>query len=233
VGGGLMVFNRRASVTLEFTQFIENDATIGGALAQERSGSSSLTSCGFFGNKVTSNGGAVHSSDSAPLFFSFCEFRNCTCSGSLSRGGTMSLDSGRVTVANTTIQGGVAGYGGGVYTTDTIMSLEDSVVSECRALRQGGAIEVTSFSELDIRHSEILASDALQSGGGIFASATCTVTAFDSKFENLTSLANGGVVYLEYMSMFTSESCTFRFNSAGNIVLICLFAHRMTVSSMP
>ena len=74
---------------------------------------------------------------------------------------------------------------------------------------------MTSFSRLFTRHVVLKSCSALQSGGGVFASATCTVDTFDTKFENLTSHANGGALYLEYNSILTTKSSTFEFNSAG------------------
>lgn len=214
-GGGLMVFKHFASVDLQFTRFVLNSAVVGGAIMQDRAGTSRLTSCYFFSNSVTSSGGAVQNTFSAHLVISFCDFVNCTSTDELSRGGTLAAEEGRVTVTNSSIRGGVAGYGGGVFTSGTVLNLERSEIKDCHARRQGGAIEVSSFSELNIRQSQLTISTASQSGGGIFASATCIVTTLDSKFENLTSEANGGALYLEHNSKFSSEASTFRFNRAG------------------
>lgn len=214
-GGGLMVMNRRALVDIHLSKFVSNSAVVGGAVSQDRAGSSSFTSCDFISNSVLSTGGAVYSTLSGQVILSFCDFWNSTCTGDLSFGGSLALDQGRVSITNSSIRDSSAGHGGGVYTSDTNMYLENTDLSECRAYLQGGAIEVTSSSNLDIRHTEILSSSAGQSGGGIFASSTCTVSTFDTKFENLTSEANGGALYLEYNSKLESEASIFRFNSAG------------------
>ena len=217
LGGGLMVFSHRAAVVLEFTRFTSNSANVGGAVALQNSASSSFTSCEFFGNSATSSAGAVYSTRSLPVVFSFCNFQNCTCSEDLCEGGTLALHDGRATLTSSTIRGGKAGFGGGIFTTKVRVLLDNTEMTNCQAGRQGGAVEVTSFSEIDISHSEVTNCSAGQSGGGIFASATCTVATIDSKFENLTSLANGGVMYLEYNSKCTSYSSTFRFNRAGKL----------------
>ena len=93
-GGGLMVLSRRTMVEINSSSFVLNHALVGGAVAQERAGSSTYTSCIFFGNSVTSSGGAMHSMSSGQLIFSQCTFYNCSATGELSFGGTLTVDEG-------------------------------------------------------------------------------------------------------------------------------------------
>ena len=214
-GGGVLVYHRRAQVTLEYTKFILNHAQVsGGALAQEHCGSSTISSCEFNDNTAVTGGGAIFSLQSGPLTVSVCHFTNNTCSSALSRGGTVLLDQGRLTLSNDTIEHGLAGYGGCIYTTEAVLTISTGRMMNCEAWQQGGGIEVTSSTELKLEQFEI--SDCIaKSGGGIFASALCSIELSDCVFKNLNVNANGGAIYLEYTSTIVSTNSTFQYNTGG------------------
>jgi hypothetical protein len=214
-GGGLMVLNRRSVVVLDSSQFVRNVAGFGGAVAEENSNGTVVTDCKFYGNSAVTTGGAVHSFHNPLVLLSSCKFVNNTCTSDLSQGGTLYLREGKLSIYDSFISGGNAGFGGGVYTEGVEVNIERSVLSGCTALRQGGAIEVTSFSSLSFKLSTILRCVAGQSGGGIYVSSSSTVDVMKSRFENLNSGASGGVIYLEYRSKLTSASSTYLYNMAG------------------
>jgi hypothetical protein len=222
-GGALMVNNHRSKVTLLFSKFVGNRAVEGGAIAEEDSGGSIVTSCEFYDNSAWSSGGAVFAVRSALLLFDSCTFVNSSCFSAMSRGGAVALIDGRAGMKNCSITGGTAAFGGAIFAEDIVMTIDNSQINNCVARRQGGAIDLTALSRLDIRDSDIAHNKASQSGGGIFASASCKISAFNSNFNNLESEANGGAAYLEHSCEFAFDDCTFQFNRAGLACITCLF----------
>ncbi len=136
------------------------DNTSGGAFII-RGGSTALVDCVVTGNVADRNGGAVYMTDGTFFAVNSLFYENAA-SSSRGYGGAFCITGGQAYIYNCTITDNTAGVYGGVFASDGLVVLANSIVA-----RNGGAQNVDVYAtNLDAHANLIGAMDAWKSVGG-------------------------------------------------------------------
>lgn len=136
-GGALVAVN--STVTIRECSFVNKSARNGGAISATHGTKLMVLSSMFFDN-VAECGGAI-SVEQSNATLEGCILHNNTAQRNVGNGGAIFIN-GRSTVAiiNTSISNNTAVSGGGLYTCDCQVFIEDSVISNNHAVNFGGAL---------------------------------------------------------------------------------------------
>ena len=168
------------------------DAGGGGSLSQ----SCRFVDCSFVDNMANGSGGAVviYNTEVALI-----EFQNCTISNndSLSDGGGLYISDSRVSIENSAVTGCTAESGGGLFVTDgnptQLLELTNSIISGNTANSGGGMACGSAGTYLG---GEFSGNTALYGAGVWVDSHLATLTG--ATVRDNSALANGGGVYVAY-----------------------------------
>ncbi|MBT8097390.1 MAG: S-layer homology domain-containing protein [Gammaproteobacteria bacterium] len=111
-------------------------------------------------------------------------------------GGGIGIESGIVTISNSTISGNSAFAGGGILNLSDDFTLVDSIISDNSATAYGGGIANNAGAILTMSRTSIRGNSAgqFQNGGGIYNFPMAFVYATDSELSNNDASA-GGAIY--------------------------------------
>jgi len=209
-GGGL--FNS-GSLTVDDSKFDANRASRGGG-ALGNTGHIDLLNSGFADNSAQSTGGAV--SDSGSGSISGCTFSSNSAG---SWGGGISVNSGALTIINTSIDDNTSGYWGGglVVKHGAALTADNASLDGNYANAFGGGIEIMGTAT--ITNSTFTSDVAYHNGGGIANNGSLTATgdvflSDDAQNNDGGGYAGGGYGNLGGGSAVIAD-CTFSKDSAG------------------
>jgi len=166
VGGAIGA--SESDVTISGSSFNRNEGLNGGALSL-RDNVVSLNQCTFSANQSTQIGGAIIAFNSeVTIDESTFSGNEGIAGGAIIHKGTSNL----MTIIDTTFSGNVATlFEGGAISNRAVMHLDGCTFSGNVAPQQGGAIENTYASDMEILNSTFSANVALNGSGGIFNEA--------------------------------------------------------------
>ena len=156
---------------------LDQNADRGGAIRFEGGAHGAIANCWFIGNSAPTGGVPFHRLGSGGAIFSDgnltidnCRFENNTASGF---GGALNVNTGTVTVRNSTFDGNSAGFGGAIRMTNGV-TVESStfvgnIADNGAGHGQGGAIESWG-GNLTLTNVTVSGNSAVSGGGGIFSS---------------------------------------------------------------
>jgi len=192
---------------------ISNNATTGklgkGGRIYTDTGAITLVGTTISGNTLGGEGGGVYVDYGATIINSIISSNRAT-GGGLGDGGGIDVDSGFLTLINSTISGNTAGKeGGGVY-SDEAITLISSTVSGNTAGEKGGGL-YSDDNTFVLINSTVSGNEASSEGGGVYSDDALT-------FINSTAWGNragqkGGGVYVDNGSAVLTSSIL-----AGNTV---------------
>ncbi|WP_407380375.1 Ig-like domain repeat protein [Methanobrevibacter sp.] len=223
------VFNilKGNTVVLNNINFINGNATYGGAIFADEGSDVDINSCIFshnsaeeggavklsdgnmanctFTNNVAYHGGAIFADEGSDVDINSCIFSH----NSAEEGGAVKLSDGNV--ANCTFTNNVAYQGGAVHFSyyKFLGGVENCIFINNSASNRGGAIYKNS-GELKVNNSDFVNNYASEEGGAIFSDNN--VDSNNSNFVNNSASKSGGAIFMGYGSV---ENCNFTDNNAS------------------
>ena len=182
-GGALYVSGPGASVTITGGDVSRNSSReYGAAVAIEAGATLTVDGADFTDNllKVRAQGGGAISSRNAVLVVQNATFRGNNAY--LEPGGAAYVTGGTARFVRTTMEGGRAFYGGGIYAVSTEIEISECLIAGNLARNGGGLILYSSAGRVE--NTTIYGNTAVNTGGGVRASAS-SVT-----FEAVTIASN-------------------------------------------
>ncbi|MFA7486182.1 MAG: right-handed parallel beta-helix repeat-containing protein, partial [Phycisphaerae bacterium] len=149
---------------------------------------------------------------------------DCTISGNESPvgGGMAVADIDNINIIRGIISNNTAGYGGGIVNINSVLDINDCIISSNTASTStGGGIHCTS-SSLNMRNSVLEENIAAISGGGIFIQGVNSPTA-EQKLTNCLIIGNqafksGGGIASRDEAVVTVKNCTVVENTVSNTI---------------
>lgn len=103
--------------------------------------------------------------------------------------------SGNLTLQETTVSGGKADAGGGIYSRG-VLTLNDSIITGNSADRRGGGINNVNSSSVSVNDSMITGNFARDEGGGVGSGSSAAITTLsDSTITGNSAGIRGGGVF--------------------------------------
>ena len=201
LGGGIVV-QSQANFTAENCEFYDNmvETGAGGVYVSTRT-NATLIGCKFYNNKSKVTAGAVTAANFAEVEIIDCEFYD---NAAATLGGAVYANPvSVVTIKNSTFKNCTAGERGGAITCRGSMFLIDSVIENCQAQGEGGAVYTDTNTAggsgvmrgLVVEGSQIRNNTAGGVGGAFYISRGCRLELYDSKITGNSSLAEGGAIW--------------------------------------
>ncbi|MEM7505907.1 MAG: VCBS domain-containing protein [Pseudomonadota bacterium] len=161
-GGGLHV-GSAADVTVLNSSFDNNNAALGGAIANE--GTLRIERSEFFSNGATLAGGAIDSSGTLSIVDSLIRDNSADSGGSTDAGGGINTD-GTTIIANTLISNNTGSLGGGIFQSGGDLTLLGTTLHGNNGLL-GGGLNLRD-GDLQVISSTITGNQATLGGGGLY-----------------------------------------------------------------
>ncbi len=221
-GGGMVVRNGAAPLlrNCAIRNCTVQDAgqTSGGGGIVVFDSDPTLEDCIIENNSAVSGAG-IYVSGGNPTFRRVTVRNNVSTVGNTPLGGGIHLtDAGNVLVEECVVTGhDVAGPGGGIYATNTQLTVSDTQISNNFAADDGGGIHVTGGSYTGLRNTvsgNELDAATLANGGGAYFDGT-TLAIDQSHYEANHSDFTGGGLDFRNTSGATIENSLFVLNTAG------------------
>jgi predicted outer membrane repeat protein len=221
--GGAIALNATGTLTSTGTEFLENKAQFGGALAILPGATAtvrdSVTEVGFRSNSATHSGGAIYNLGSLNLYGA--DISNNYISSNISvngyGGGIASL--GTLTIHNSFIYANEGLTGGGLYLAGGLDSsradLQQVNIENNQVKRNGGGIFADNTT-LTITNTNLSYNEAEGSGGGLACAQCARLRLSNSSFIN-NKAAYGGGLYVSAAAVSgyaRVESVTFNNNQS-------------------
>lgn len=207
-GGGML--NNNGSPTIQHCTFVDNRALIGGAMANLSGSGSTLSDCGFTGNRAEQQGGAIYNQQTSGAAFTNCTFDGNT--SSVSGGGMLNFLSSP-TVNNCAFVGNLASSGGGMENiSNSHATLTDCTFRDNIAETYGGGI-ASAISNPTLTGCVFTGNSAHAEGGGIRI-VSGSPTLINCVFSGNSSDLNGGAINSNAGSSPGMINCTLSGNSA-------------------
>ena len=210
ITGGCILLDDSSDLTMSFTAMNNNQASYGGAFALEGNASGRVTNSSFHMNTAYNFGGAIRVDESL-LSVQQCNLTD----GSAGYGGGIHSSSSDVSVANVFASGLSAGeYGGFLFGTDSEMRMKHCSLSNNVAGSGGGALRCESNSRCTDSGSNY-SSNAADFGGAVYLQENASGSITDCQFDKNTASRSGGAMYIQ-RSMISVKKCTFTNGSADS-----------------
>ena len=201
-GGGALFANVSGNVKIVGSEFKSNSAWNGGAVYQNANVIGIILNTTFAGNSATGEGGTVYTTEST-IRFKRCLFRDSRADA----GGILYSWKGLLLhVKNSELISGTAELGGCVYVGKGNVTVQKTVIRDCSASQDGGALYLWEGAVAELEESNITANHADNDGGGLY-SWRSTVTANEVVARGNTAGDEGG-------GMFLTESSSVRLNDS-------------------
>lgn len=173
---------------------------------------------------IEGNGSTIARDNGSPNFgiFSIVDSGNLTLQDTTVSGGSLPSDSGggvfnhcgALTLSSSTLTGNSAGSGGGVSNVDGVLTVTNSTISGNAAGYGGGGVE-NYFGTLTMTNSTISGNSASDSGG-VYNGDGSTFTLTNSTISGNTSSSHAGGVETTAGSTFTMTNSTITGNRASS-----------------
>ncbi len=200
-GGGVLFANMSGNVKIVGSKFKSNSALNGGAVYQNANIVGIFLNTTFTDNWAT-RGGTAYTTESI-IRFKRCLFRDSRAD----TGGILySWRESLVHVKNSELVNGTAQSGGCVYVGKGNVTVQQTVIHDCSASQDGGALYFWEGAIAELEESNITANHADNDGGGLY-SWRSTVTANEVVARGNTAGDEGG-------GMFLTESSSVRLNDS-------------------
>lgn len=176
-GGGIYYGTTDLTVELSGSDITDNLASTGGGIWSDINIVTILTDCDLVDNDANNdNGGGIWYGHSGILTLNNCNIIGNQARGNNRGGGIYSGVGGSnystsVAVNGCTFSGNSGQYGGGIYLEDSILSINDSVLSDNTATYDGGGLCLVDVL-LMVESSELSYNIAEYGGGGIWVDST-------------------------------------------------------------
>lgn len=218
VTGGVLKINN--------TQFIGNEADIGGAIATRLASTNTIVNISnnsyFKENKATGAGGALaFFNKTGTNTISDSTFEgNSTLSSTLDGGGAIFLGAEtKTTISNTIFKDNTSNSAGGAIATragDTSTATLDITGSSFKnnIAKNGGAIAHSSTGAMSIKDTSFENNNATTDGGALFINNASNTTIDNVAFNNNTAAGQGGAIRSTLGANVDIKSSTFTKNSA-------------------
>lgn len=200
--GGSIVVQSQANFTAENCEFYDNtvETGAGGVYVSTRT-SATLIGCKFYNNKSKVTAGAVTAANFAEIEITDCEFYDN--SAATLGGAVYTNPASVVTIKNSAFRNCTAGERGGAITCRGSMFLIDSVIENCKAEGEGGAVYTDTNTAggsgvmrgLVVEGCQIRNNTAGGLGGAFYIYRGCRLEVYDSKITGNTSPAEGGAIW--------------------------------------
>lgn len=136
--------------------------------------------------------------------------------GAIRNAGTLRMRRSSITNSHAT---GAGASGGGIFNSDGLVDISDTVISGSSATRAGGAIEANAGITL-IVDSEMSGNDAGAApgnGGALHLTGQGVVTVIDSTIVRNVAASEGGGLWNSSTGVMTVDGCTLRSNDANGM----------------
>ena len=224
VSGGAIHAAEGCALTLTEVAVVGNSAQDGGGLALDSGASAVISDSAFTDNAAAASGGGVRAVE-ARLTIDDSTFEDNTTASSGGQGGGIWLgDHSTGVFTGIEVEGGVAGEGGGIR-VDTFSELEltrSEIVGNDAA--SGGGLNI-GLSDVTVTDTSFTRNWAYDDGGAIDVSGSSTLDLSTSEFDRNSatgsSFSRGGAIFV-YGSRLSLEDATFTDNtsdSGGAIML--------------
>ncbi|MFL5327604.1 MAG: choice-of-anchor Q domain-containing protein [Gemmataceae bacterium] len=141
-----------------------------------------------------------------------------------------------ITLRGLTMAAGNGTDGGGIYSEDETLIMDQSVISNCSASGDGGAINMQFAGRLELTRSTISGNTAADDGGGIYFNQNGSVSLSQSTLSNNKALngTGGGLYFFGSVSAngLSIYNCTISGNSAavgGGGILLNAFSGTLDI----
>ena len=205
-GGGVQLSVGSTLAADMNSAFVNNTAggDGGGVLLEDTESSLTLEDVRFEGNQSDRSGGGIAVLNGARLEGTAINLENNFAVGS---GGGIVLESGTTaSLIKTTFEANRAELGGGIYTNEAELTIQESEFSNNQATADGGGLRVSS-GMVSVENTDFLNNQATY-GGGLEVSSDGQVQVRDSEFSGNEALTRGGAIYLDDTSRLMLESST-------------------------
>jgi CSLREA domain-containing protein len=213
-GGGIL---NEGNLTVLDSTFIENLATIGGAIHNAEYGVLTVHNTIFRKNWASVYGGGIYNLGSLTLSNSTVRdhiMNNAAVhGGGIFNGGTLLVE--HSVISNNTLFAELAAYGAGIYNSG-VLTLTQSIVRDNvidHNMVDGSGAGISNAGEASILYSTISGNQGIE-GGGIFTTGTDMLTISNSTISNNTA-AWGGGIYSNASAEVTILYSTLNDNLAG------------------
>jgi predicted outer membrane repeat protein len=112
------------------------------------------------------------------------------------KGGGIYASDSTLSLRNSTVSDNSADDGGGIYTNNSTVTLSNSTISGNSAGSKGGAINIGDFSTVSLSNSTVSGNSAGNSGGAIYIGSYSTLSLSNSTVSSNSAAANGGAIYI-------------------------------------
>ena len=235
-GGGIRAIF--SGMTITNSLFRNNSAMRGGAVANVGGLNNTLVNVTLIDNQARNTGGALHA-EYARLNVSRCTFRN----GHGEIGGLIHARESRLLIiSDSVIVNGTARSGGCIEGENGSLTLQNTVIRNCRASKNGGALDLMDQASVTLRNVSVTDSYAEDEGGGIRLFRS-TLRARELLLAGNTAVGNGGGLFCtESIAVNITDARisnnTARFggafdlreNSTGNLVNVTFAGNRAAES---
>jgi len=201
IGAGVVV-QTQGNFTAENCEFYDNmaDTNSPAVYISTRTGGT-LKDCKFYNNKTKGSAGAITVGNFGELTVTGCEFDNNMAA---TNGGALYVSPvSNVRVENSVFRACTAGERGGAITCKGNLFLVDSLIENCSAQSEGGAVYTDTNTAggsgvmrgMVVENSEIRNNAAGSIGGAFYVYRGCRLELYDSKLTGNTSPAEGGAIW--------------------------------------
>lgn len=222
-GGG--IWSTGTSVQISNGVIQNNTAKNGGGL-YINGGESCMSGGSILSNTATMSGGGMYVTGNGSFTFLNGEItgNHATGSGDNSNGGAIAIQKGDNTgdTMSLTISGGniinndCVGYGGGLWSKGTTVTITNGSFSENKACVSGGGIYLNGGGESSMSGGDIQYNTADKNGGGLFMTNGAVFTFTNGLIKKNNAQANGGGIYVKKSKLdFGTESIGIYGNIAG------------------
>jgi len=233
-GGGISAYRSSGTVRLNDSVISGNSASVGAGIYSTE-GLVILYRTNISQNYSTNRGGGIYASNSTLSLSNSSISGNFSRNSAISRGAGIFSTNSSVALKQSSISGNSAGFtgsgtgiGSGIYANASILTIEDSTISQNTAEgNNGGGIYAYAGSETTIINSTISENYADFAGGIVdFAG---TVNIINSTISGNSAFNNGG--FITYSSSITLTNSTISGNSANTLGGFCSIYSIIDVSN--
>ncbi|MCA9006886.1 MAG: hypothetical protein KDA70_16540 [Planctomycetaceae bacterium] len=189
-GGAIL---SHGNLTLSDTQLYFNEASSKGGGLYHSDGMLSVTNCNFFSNDALEYGGAISALNCSIIIndssFSF----NTAEYGGAFFETALQIPMPEILIQNSTfIENTSLKSGGAIYSGNSIIDINDSLISNNSSGSNGGGL-CNSLGHMTITNSTVSDNSALKSGGGIYTNHGVISAVNSTIFQNSATESGGGI----------------------------------------
>ena len=189
VGGGNAGWND-SSIVDTSSVYSQDVANYGAAIFLKWNSSGTFTNCQFSTNAASTSGGAIYAEE-ASVKLKHCLFSN---SSAFWGGFIYAQGSNEMNATNTEFRNGSASYGGCLYADESFLSVQRSIIQDCNALKNGGAMGFVTSSVVRLKTVDVFRNKATF-GGGLYA-ANAEITTRRCNLKDNHADRSGGSLYI-------------------------------------